>query len=83
MREEKVIFTGSAMDGIYGENLVSWCGLSLSDEDQDKISESINEIDLLMRCPSIDYMKKMVLTYLVFQILFINLLYIVLKKKRI
>ena len=58
MRKEKVIFTGSAMDGIYGENLVSWCGLSLSDEDQDKIAESINEIDLLMRCPSIDYYEK-------------------------
>ena len=58
MIEEKVIFTGSLMDGIYGEDLVSWCGLSLSDEDRDKISESIFEIDLLMRCPSIDYYEK-------------------------
>ena len=58
MREEKVIFTGSAMDGIYGENLYSWCGLSLSDEDQDKVTESINQIDLLMRCPSIVYKKE-------------------------
>ena len=58
MREEKVIFTGSAMDGIYGENLVSWCGLSLSDEDQDKLTDSINQIDLLMRCPSIVVYKE-------------------------
>ena len=58
MREEKVIFTGSAMDGIYGEDLYSWCGLSLSDEDQDKVTESINQIDLLMRCPSIVYKKE-------------------------
>ena len=58
MIEEKVIFTGSLMDGIYGEDLVSWCGLSLSDEDQDKVTESINQIDLLMRCPSIEYYEK-------------------------
>ena len=58
MRQEKVIFTGSAMDGIYGEDLYSWCGLSLSDEDQDKVTESINQIDLLMRCPSIIYKKE-------------------------
>ena len=58
MGEEKVIFTGSAMDGIYGEDLYSWCGLSLSDEDQDKVTESINQIDLLMRCPSIIYKKE-------------------------
>ena len=58
MSKEKVIFTGSAMDGIYEGDLVSWCGLSLSDEDQDKITESINEIDLLMRCPSIIYYKE-------------------------
>ena len=58
MRKEKVVFTGSAMDGIYGENLVSWCGLSLSDEDQDKLTDSINQIDLLMRCPSIVVYKE-------------------------
>ena len=58
MRKEKVIFTGSAMDGIYEGDLVSWCGLSLSDEDQDKLTDSINQIDLLMRCPSIDYYEE-------------------------
>ena len=58
MRQEKVIFTGSAMDGIYGVNLISWCGLSLSDEDQDKLTDSINQIDLLMRCPSIVVYKE-------------------------
>ena len=58
MRQEKVIFTGSAMDGIYGVNLISWCGLSLSDEDQDKLTDSINQIELLMRCPSIVVYKE-------------------------
>ena len=58
MTEEKVIFTGSLMDGIYGVDLFSWCGLPLSNEDHDKVTESINTIDLLMRCPSIDYYEK-------------------------
>ena len=58
MSKEKVIFTGSAMDGIYEGDLVSWCGLSLSDEDQDKLTDSINQIDLLMRCPSIVVYKE-------------------------
>ena len=57
MRKENVIFTGSAMDGVM-EDLFSWCGLSLTDEDQDKVWEEINSIDLLMRCPSIDYYEE-------------------------
>ena len=57
MRKENVIFTGSAMDGVYGGGLVSWCGLSLTDEDDDKVRE-VNQIDLLMRCPSIDYYEE-------------------------
>ena len=54
MSKEKVIFEGSLMDGV-SEDLPSWCGLSLIDEDHDKIWEETNSIDLLMRCPSINY----------------------------
>lgn len=52
-----IIFEGSLMDGV-NENLPIWCGLSLSDEDQDKIWMETNEIDLLMSCPSIDYYEE-------------------------
>ena len=57
MRKEKVIFEGSLMDGV-DEDLPSWCGLSLTDEEQDIVTDEINQIDLLMRCPSIDYYKE-------------------------
>ena len=57
MRKEKVIFEGSLMDGV-DEDLPSWCGLSLNDEEQDIVTDEINQIDLLMRCPSIIYYKE-------------------------
>ena len=57
MRKEKVVFEGSLMDGV-DEDLPSWCGLSLTDEEQDIVTDEINQIDLLMRCPSIDYYKE-------------------------
>ena len=57
MRKEKVIFEGSLMDGV-DEDLPSWCGLSLTDEEQDIVTDEINQIDLLMRCPSIDYYEE-------------------------
>ena len=57
MSEEKVIFEGSLMDGV-NEHLPSWCGLSLTDEDSDKLWGNTNEIDLLMSCPSIDYYEE-------------------------
>ncbi len=57
MSEEKIIFEGSLMDGVK-EDLPSWCGLSLSNEDRDKLWGNINEIDLLMSCPSIDYYEE-------------------------
>jgi len=57
MRKEKVIFEGSLMDGV-DEDLPSWCGLSLTDEEQDIVTDEINQIDLLMRCPSIIYYKE-------------------------
>ena len=57
MSKEKVIFEGSLMDGV-SEDLPSWCGLSLTDEDHDKIWEETNSIDLLMRCPSINYYEE-------------------------
>ena len=57
MSQEKVIFEGSLMDGV-NEDLPTWCGLSLTDEDDEKIWEETNPIDLLMRCPSINYYEK-------------------------
>ena len=57
MSEEKVIFEGSLMDGV-DEHLPSWCGLSLSDEEEDKIWMNTNSIDLIMSCPSIDYYEE-------------------------
>ena len=57
MGKEKVIFEGSLMDGVRG-NLPSWCGLSLTDEEHDIVMDEINQIDLLMRCPSIIYYKE-------------------------
>ena len=54
MSQEKVIFEGSLMDGV-NEDLPTWCGLTLTDEDDEKIWEETNSIDLLMRCPSINY----------------------------
>ena len=57
MRKEKVIFTGSLMDGV-DEDLPSWCGLSLTDEEHDILTDEINQIDLLMRLPSIDYYEE-------------------------
>ena len=57
MRKEKVIFEGSLMDGVRGD-LPSWCGLSLTDEEQDIVTDAINQIDLLMLCPSIIYYKE-------------------------
>ena len=57
MGKEKVIFEGSLMDGVRG-NLPSWSGLSLTDEEHDIVMDEINQIDLLMRCPSIDYYEE-------------------------
>ena len=57
MRKEKVIFEGSLMDGV-NEDLPTWCGLSLIDEDDEKIWEETNSIDLLMRCQSINYYEE-------------------------
>ena len=57
MRKEKVIFEGSLMDGVRGD-LPSWCGLSLIDEEHDIVMDEINQIDLLMRCPSIVVYKE-------------------------
>jgi len=54
MSKEKVIFEGSLMDGV-NQDLPTWCGLPLTDEDDEKIWEETNSIDLLMRCPSINY----------------------------
>ena len=45
------------MDGV-NEDLPTWCGLSLADEDDEKIWEETNPIDLLMRCPSINYYEE-------------------------
>ena len=36
MSQEKVIFEGSLMDGV-NKDLLTWCGLSLTDEDDEKI----------------------------------------------
>ena len=57
MSEEKIIFEGSLMDGV-NEHLPSWCGLSLSDEEEDKIWMNTSSIDLIMNCPSIDYYEE-------------------------
>ena len=57
MSQEKVIFEGSLMDGV-NEDLPTWCGLTLTDEDDEKIWEETNSIDLLMRCPSINYYEE-------------------------
>ena len=57
MSEEKIIFEGSLMDGV-NEHLPSWCGLSLSDEEEDKIWMNTNSLDLIMNCPSIDYYEE-------------------------
>ena len=57
MSKEKVIFEGSLMDGV-NEDLPTWCGLTLTDEDDEKIWEETNSIDLLMRCPSINYYEE-------------------------
>ena len=57
MGKEKVIFEGSLMDGVRGD-LPSWSGLSLTDEEHDIVMDEINQIDLLMRCPFIDYYEE-------------------------
>ena len=57
MSKEKVIFEGSLMDGV-NEDLPTWCGLQLTDEDDEKIWEETNSIDLLMRCQSINYYEE-------------------------
>ena len=54
MRKEKVIFEDSLMDGVRGD-LPSWCALSLTDEEHEIVMDEINQMDLLMRCPSIYY----------------------------
>ena len=56
MSQEKVIFEGSLMDGV-NEDLPTWCGLSLIDEDDEKIWEETNPIDLLI--PTNDIIKRL------------------------
>ena len=45
------------MDGV-NEDLTTWFRLSLTDEDDEKIWEETYSIDLLMRCPSINYYEE-------------------------
>ena len=46
------IFRGSYMDGL-GTDLVEWVGLTLSDEQRDKLWGYINETDLLELCSNV------------------------------
>ena len=46
------IFRGSYMDGL-GTDLVEWVGLTLSDEQHDKLWGYINETDLLELCDNV------------------------------
>jgi hypothetical protein len=46
------IFRGSYMNGL-GTDLVKWVGLTLSDEQHDKLWGNINETDLLELCDNV------------------------------
>jgi len=46
------LFRGSYMNGL-GTDLVKWAGLSLSDEQHDKLWGEINETDLLELCDNV------------------------------
>lgn len=57
METEKVICTGSLMDGV-NINVLTWCGLSdLSDEQQDKLWNSITELNLFECCSSCEVIQ--------------------------
>lgn len=57
METEKVICTGSLMDGV-NINVLTWCGLSdLSDEQQDKIWDTITELELFECCSSCEVIQ--------------------------
>ncbi len=57
MEIEKLICTGSLMDGVH-INVLTWCGLSdLSDEQQDKLWNTVNELHLFECCSSCEVIQ--------------------------
>ena len=57
MKTEKVICNASLMDGV-DINILTWCGLpNLTDEQQDKLWNSITELDLFECCSSCEVIQ--------------------------